>query len=446
MPQILIFDDDSKKCALASEVAKAMDATSANQAKWVLAFGEQMKDLKSAKRFMAALDSADDPLILLDIEIIGDNKAKDWRVSATSAISNKVPRDSRSYLKSDIDKLERCYGTHAHYQLSLSLLAYARLHGIGVITISTKSNISGEHNLLCAQNAGVPFISSWSEDWERLNKPQERISQLASSIADEWVKRRGSLEQRLWPREALDKEWFSASPQGGNVPIQHAFILELTAKAPYRERISQYLAAVSGINTLSFKAHEANDAAVLERRHDALKCIVGADAKAHSGRNRLPSLNTVALLAAAWDPDAAKWFPQFGWDATCQMMPDKTTQQALKDVILAIGGEDGLFPHLLRNKPNTTKGTLKKVEAGHEMLKLNMGFPLNNDSRGGTNGMMQKFLSASSNNKSEKNAAGGDTSERLISVWKKLGASGKRMIDIEVTPEAIVFKSHKIRS
>jgi len=436
MPSLLIFDDDGIKCELAGPVIKAIQK---GDISWTLAYNEPLRIKVDFDSFVKRLGSCGEALVLVDIEIKKPQKGKDWRTQASTYIAAKIESGSKTSCEMEIKRLETHFGKHSDYQLSLCLIAYLLHLGIPVITISTKPNsaIVTSHVSTCAQSAGLPSLywaENWKTAWDKKAIP-ENASDLAKRIVEEWNKHRGRMFTRLWPMAASG--WFPPGVEANHV-IKHSHSTELQATPQYSQLIREYLSSVSGVPVTEFaRANEDYD--VSYRRHESLKRIVGAAASAHAGDSYPPELNIVALLAAAWDSNASKWFPCFDWMASCQMMADGATRQSLTEVILAIGGEDGLFKHLIRREGKNGGSTLEKVEARKDSVLLTMTFRLDKDRKGLDRGIMQKFNAARVEAESgAKPSIQGDATDRLFKVWEKLGAT-KRMTDIEVTGSTIKF-------
>jgi len=437
MPSLLIFDDDTIKCDLAVPVMKAWPKSASD---WKLLFHSPLETKNSFDTFLSQLDNSDEPMVLVDIEIKKSLKGKDWRTDAAKCIAGKVESTAKLLYENEIARLESHYGKHPDYQLSLSLIAYLVYLGVPVITVSTKPNSANveSHNSVCAQSAGLPILY-WAENWKTAWNGKAittNAGRLATRIIEEWNKHKGKISQRLWPKDAAG--WFP-SKVGAISSVPHAWVDDLATKTAYLLTMGRYLSAISGVPVTTINRKQPKVCDVVKRRHESLKRIVGAVAKAHASTGYSPELNTVALLAAAWDPHASKWFPEYRWLASCQMLSEMATQKEIENVILAIGGEDGLFEHLLQQKPDTKKSTLKKIEDTGDKIALLMAFPLSKDSRGGDQGIMQKFNTAKASRVTDPSLIVGDTTQRLYDVWLKLGAGTKRIIDIEVNQTSILF-------
>lgn len=423
MPTLLIFDDDKGKCDVAPEVAKCLPKG------WHCGFCTPMSNKVSFDEFLDKIKAPAEAVVLVDIEIKRlESKGKDWRRLAAAELAL-----SGSSVAERQKQLANYYGSHADYQLSLSLIAYLVQRGICFITISTQANRNGvDHNIQCASKAGLPLIGTWPVSFKTLLKPTDTLKNLASAITREWEKHSGSMRQRLWPFDTAG--WFENGTATNLIP--HSFTTDLKSNPQYQTAVDGYVAAVTQQRK---NAGASKQSDCVERRHDALKTIVGAVAKAHSGKGRPPQMNVVALLAAAWDPTSAKWFSNYKWEATKPLMREAATQEQLIDAVLAIGGEDGLFEHLLRQKPKSAKSTVKEVSTTDTSVAITLSFDLSKDVRGGNDGLMQKFREAKENNCEPT----GDTAIRLFKAWLTLGeppSAEKRFVDIEVTNTQIIFR------
>ena len=398
------------------------------------------------KEFLQLLQNSKDPLLILDIEIKWESKKQnkvDWRRSAEEIVLAQIQTSQMGQFQEQLNSLRAVYSPrdpHADYDLSLHLFAFATIRTIPVIVISTKaSSVDGDRHEVKATVAGIPSINNWTVDWQKAWLEPNRtaiINGIAKAVNSEWEKWRGTMEQRLWPEEAVQGAgWFSGGKNSHNL-IPHGSNNEKCKCAAYTLRIKQYVEAVTGLPLGSrWKP--------LSNCHDALKHLVGAAAKAHAkpGTGHVPQLNAVALLVAAWDPNASQWFPTFKWDAVCALMKEAATQVQLRQVLLALGGEDGLFAKLIAMESDPAVSNLKQVTTTADCLKLEFAFDLTKDKYGGAKGIKQLFEAA------RKSACGikpdNETSGRLIEAWKKLAVDGKRMIDIEVADHEIIFKKEK---
>lgn len=455
MQTLLIFDDDADKIDLGNEVLAALNhkdgtrrpkSAGTSKGTWELGFSQRMNSLTSATAFLMKLQAVDSPLLLLDIEIKpGDveKSAARWRAKAASLVEKCVRPDQKKLFKDEISRLEKVYGKPVDYQLSLTLLAYARVRGICVITISTKQNPRDQiFNSHKADTVGVPFIANWDQAWKQWTKNKISIVRgIADKVREEWEKWNGMMEQRIWPAEAIEAPgWFS----GGSSPhrvVPHGSDNEKCNGAAYTQRIKQYVETVT-------KTNLSKNWKPLPRCHDALKRLVGACAKAHvkTGNGYVPQLNTVALMAASWDPTASKWLSSFEWRATEALMCETASQKQLRQVILALGGEDGLFMKLLPKEGDPKVSNLKSITTKKNRLILTFTFDLSADKNGGKRGIKQLFNAERGKGVGVKSRdAINETSRSLIDVWQKLAIHENRMIDIEVTNSDIIFKTKATR-
>ena len=449
MPKIVIFDDDTRKIALGNEVLQSLNASLGVTA-WSYNFCQRIDSLDAVKEFLATLRETD-ILVVLDIEIKNDKEAE-WRSDAATAIAALLDKSEKEVFQIKYDLLKRQYGDHIDYQLSLMVLAVLSTRRVPVITISTKANDEDVHFIEKARACAVSYIPNWSESWQTSWTDSTRrkniISGIATCILKEWEKKTGEMDKRIWcSARSLDdqqdarRQWFKREmPHDPEHPVmKHDW--NTCTHEDYFINMRAFLDNVinkSKEALLDFPTYE-----ITQPCHEAVKSLIGAVSNAdYAMQNRLfpdtvPQLNSVVLLAAAWDPNAAAWFPTFGWQARFQLMRHDAGKQELRAAILAIGGEEGLFHSKLIDKDRNTmnnqgkwephQSTVEGVDAAFDTVTIRFKFQLSK--------VQENFRKA----KRGESYTGGTTA-KLVRVWEALKTSSGRTVDVDVQGNALLFK------
>lgn len=435
----MIFDDDNRKLKLAIEVLASLKSNHGSHA-WSLGFCNRIKSTDVVMSFLEKLN-APDVLVILDIEIKTSDDEVNWRNDSVLKIKSLLCSSEKEAYEAKYSSLTATYGDFPDYQLSLALLAFLLIRRIPVITISTKPNAQDDvtPNMVKAISENVPYIPNWSESWETSWTIPERKVELIAGIARmihcEWEKWRGTMSARIWGGDQClgsRMDWFKREQEHAH--MKHDF--------PSRTPTSEYLANMRGflnavINKGKTQPIDFSEYQITHACHEAIKSLIGAVSNADFAKgDKCPQLNTVVLLAAAWDPNAASWFPAFNWEALHHLMCEDASREELRSAILAIGGEEGLFQAKLIDKFNNTanaagnwtpcQSSVKHVTATSDTVTIEFKFELSK--------LSTNFQDA----KDGKPYTGG-TCSKLVTAWKALATQDCRTVDIEIEGDKLKF-------
>jgi len=433
MCKLILFDDDTRKLVLADQVLTAL-STAHGLGDWSIGYKDRIQSLCSVEGFLGTLRSSD-ILVILDIEIKIFDDVSDWRQQSVNKIKEMLDSSEKEAYETKCLQLIGTYGDYPDYQLSLAILAFLQIRRIPVITISTKPSAEDEMTPLSVKAIieSVTYIPNWSESWETDWIIPERktaiIAKIASKIYCEWLKWRGTMSARIWGNSACasDKqEWFkrleSTKPEHAHMKHDHP----TNPTADYLANMRGFLDSV--INKNKSQPIDFSNYEITKDCHEAIKSLIGAVSNADFAvKDKPPQLNTVVLLAAAWDPNAVSWFPAFKWEGRHQLMRDDATKHQLRAAINAIGGEEGLFQTKLIDKENNVlnadgnwtpaQSFVENVTVTPDSVTIKFKVELSK--------LAVNFAKA----KIGEVFTGG-TCHKLVAAWQSLATTGDRTVDM----------------